>query len=462
VQLSRFCSERLAPFPVHTHRNGGLSCAVCAAPPAIIIDMRRGIMAQQARPLAVITGASSGIGYELAHLCAKNGYDLVIAADRPEIHQAAQHFRTHGVNVESVETDLATVDGVNKLYAALHGMPVDALCANAGQGLGHAFLDQDFAALKKVVDTNITGTIYLLQKIGRDMRNRGAGRILITGSIAGFIPGAFQAVYNGTKAFIDSFSFALRNELMDSGVTVTCLMPGATETDFFNRAGMRDTRVGQGPKDDPANVAEVGFNAMMRGDGDIVSGWKNKISTSLAAITPASMLAQQHRKMAEPLHDRRPHQHHHDHEPGSGLWSVMLPAGLAVAAGVALMSSSRSRQPHVGEHVDWRPNRGGMGSRHDSLRSDFGASRTTDYIPPSRNASYPDGDRLSASGSSARPSPSRPRTADSSADTGLQATAASRMPYEPSNTGRQSVGESGAFRNARVDEPRGPGSRVTE
>lgn len=420
-------------------------------------------MAQQARPLAVITGASSGIGYELAHLCAKNGYDLVIAADRPEIHQAAQHFRSHGVNVESVETDLATVDGVNKLYAALHGMPVDALCANAGQGLGHAFLDQDFAAVKKVVDTNITGTIYLLQKIGRDMRNRGSGRILITGSIAGFMPGSFQAVYNGTKAFIDSFSFALRDELLESGVTVTCLMPGATDTDFFNRAGMRDTRVGQGPKDDPANVAEVGFNAMMRGDGDIVSGWKNKMSTSLAAITPASMLAQQHRKMAEPLHDHhRRGQQHHDSDQGLGLWSVMLPAGLAVAAGVALMSSSRSRQSHlgehVGEHVDWRPGQRGMGSRDDSSRSGFGSgsSRATEYIPPSRNASYPDGDRLS---SGARATSSQPRASASSADTGLHATAATRAPFEPSNTGRQSVGESGAFRNARADDPR---NRVTE
>jgi short-subunit dehydrogenase len=422
----------------------------------LLVNQRRTIMAQQARPLAVITGASSGIGYELAHLCAKNGYDLVIAADRPEIHQAANHFRSHGVTVESIETDLATVDGVNKLYAALHGMPVDVLCANAGQGLGHAFLDQDFTAVKKVIDTNITGTVYLLQKIGRDMRSRGSGRILITGSIAGFMPGAFQAVYNGTKAFIDSFSFALRNELMESGVTVTCLMPGATETDFFDRAGMRNTRVGQGPKDDPAEVAEVGFNAMMRGDGDIVSGWKNKISTSLAAITPASMLAQQHRKMAEPLHDQhRQHLHHRDHDPGAGLWSVMLPAGLAVAAGVALMSS-RSRQPHVGEHVDWRPDQRGMGSRDYSSRSGFGSSRGTEYIPPSRNASYPDGDRLSAG---VRPAPSQPRASGSGADERLHATAATRMPYEPSNTGRQSVGESGAFRNARADDPR---NRVTE
>src|SRR6185312_9525255 len=149
-------------------------------------------------------------------------------------------------------------------------------------------------------DTNITGTIYLIQKVGRDMRARRSGRILLTGSIAGFMPGTFQAVYNGTKAFIDSFSFALRNELKDTGVTVTCLMPGATETEFFERAGMEDTKVGQSKKDDPADVAKTGFDAMMKGEGDVVSGWKNKLQSAIANVTPAGMLAEQHRKMAEP------------------------------------------------------------------------------------------------------------------------------------------------------------------
>ena len=132
------------------------------------------------------------------------------------------------------------------------------------------------------------------------MRRRGEGRILITGSIAGFMPGAFQAVYNGTKAFIDSFSFALREELAESGVTVTCLMPGPTDTAFFERADMLDTQVAQGSKDDPAEVARVGFDAMMRGDGDVVAGWRHKVQAALANITPAGILASQHRKMAEP------------------------------------------------------------------------------------------------------------------------------------------------------------------
>jgi len=174
------------------------------------------------------------------------------------------------------------------------------LLANAGHGLGHGFLDQNFDDVRHVIDTNITGTICLLQKVGRDMRARGRGRILITGSIAGFMPGSFLAVYNGTKAFMDSFSFALRNELKDTNVSVTCLMPGATDTEFFERADMMDTKVGQDKKDDPADVAKAGFDAMMRGDGDVVAGWKNNLQTAIASVTPAGMLAEQHRKMAEP------------------------------------------------------------------------------------------------------------------------------------------------------------------
>jgi uncharacterized protein len=251
------------------------------------------------RPLAVVTGASSGIGYELARLCAENGFDLVVAADRP-LAEAAQALRGLGAQVDEVETDLATVEGVDALYAAIQGRPVDALLANAGHGLGRAFLDQDFAEVRHVIDTNITGTVYLIQKVGRDMRARGRGRVLITGSIAGFMPGSFQAVYNGTKAFIDSFSFALRNELKETEVTVTCLMPGATETEFFERADMLDTKVGTQEKDDPAKVARDGFDAMMAGEGDVVSGWQNKLQTTLANVTPAGVLAEQHRKMAEP------------------------------------------------------------------------------------------------------------------------------------------------------------------
>jgi short-subunit dehydrogenase len=173
------------------------------------------------------------------------------------------------------------------------------LLANAGIGLGHAFLDQNFDQARRVIDTNITGTVYLIHKIGNDMRRRNAGRILITGSIAGFTPGSFQAVYNGSKAFLDSFSFAIREELRDTGVSITCLMPGATETEFFRRADMMDTKIGTWEKDDAAMVAKTGFEAMMRGDGDVVTGLKNKLQ-SAATVLPAGVLARQHRHQAEP------------------------------------------------------------------------------------------------------------------------------------------------------------------
>jgi short-subunit dehydrogenase len=252
------------------------------------------------RQFAIVTGASSGIGFELAKLCAQHGYDLLIAADDTGIHQAAEDFRALGAAVTALEADLATVEGVDELYRAAAGRRVDALLANAGHGLGKAFLDQDFASARHVIDTNITGTIYLIHKVGRDMRTANAGRILITGSIAGFIPGSFQAVYNASKAFIDSFSFALRNELKDTGITVTCLMPGPTETEFFERADLMDTKVGVDEKDDPAVVAKDGFEAMQAGKADVVSGWRNKVQSSVANVTPNEMLAEQHRKTTEP------------------------------------------------------------------------------------------------------------------------------------------------------------------
>jgi short-subunit dehydrogenase len=251
---------------------------------------------------AIVTGASTGIGLELARCCVREGFDVLIAADETEIERAANELRAEGGGgkIEAVQADLSTTEGVDKLYAAANGRPVDILMANAGRGLGRAFLDQEFGKARKVIDTNITGTVQLIHKVGNDMRSRNSGRILITGSVAGFTPGSYQAVYNGSKAFLDSFSFAFREELRDTELTVTCLMPGATETEFFKRADMMDTKIGTEDKDDAADVARAGFDAMMRGEGDVVTGLKNKIQSSVANVTPAGMLAKQHRKMAEP------------------------------------------------------------------------------------------------------------------------------------------------------------------
>jgi short-subunit dehydrogenase len=259
------------------------------------------------RPFAAVTGASTGIGFELAKCCAEHGYDLLIAADEPRIHEAATELAELGTAVEAVEVDLATHEGVQRFYAAAQGRPIDALLANAGRGLGQGFLDQSFADIERVVDTNVMGTLLLIHLVGRDMRARGSGQILVTGSIAGYMPGTFQAVYNGTKAFLDSFAAALREELTDSGVTVTCLMPGVTNTEFFARAGMEDTKLAAGRKADPAKVARMGFAAMLEGEADVVAGWKNKLQVAASGVMPAGVLAKQHRKQAEPGSARDKH-----------------------------------------------------------------------------------------------------------------------------------------------------------
>lgn len=251
------------------------------------------------KPLAVVTGASTGIGLELARLCADDGYDLIIAADT-ELDSATADLGARGARVEAIMTDLGTPKGVDELIAAIEGRPVAVLMANAGHGLGGGFLDQDLGEVQSIIDVNISGTIALIHTVGRDMRQRNDGKILITGSIAGFIPGSFHAVYNGSKAFVDSFSWALRNELKDTEVTVTCLMPGATETEFFERAEMADTEVGKSDKADAAKVAKDGYDAMNKGEAGVVSGIMNKVQVAIARMVPNATMAEAHRKTAEP------------------------------------------------------------------------------------------------------------------------------------------------------------------
>lgn len=252
------------------------------------------------RPLAVVTGASSGIGLELARCAAQDGYDVIAAADT-SLDAAARELQPSGVQLTPVLCDLATEEGVNRLLEAIGARTVSVLVANAGHGLGRAFLDQDFGAIRHVIDTNITGTTYLIHNVAQRMVANGAGRILITGSIAGYMPGSFQAVYNGTKAFIDSFALALANELKDTGVTVTCLMPGVTDTEFFERADLMDTQVGtQENKMDAGEVAEIGWKAMLKGETDVVAGLKNKLQVAMSGVLPKEVAAEQHRKMAEP------------------------------------------------------------------------------------------------------------------------------------------------------------------
>lgn len=249
----------------------------------------------------VITGASSGIGLELTKLAAKDGVALLLVADR-DLSEAESAAKAHGASqVETLETDLGTRDGIEKLVETIGERPVDALIANAGHGLGDAFLTQKWKDIAHVIDTNVKGTVSLVHKIGGDMALRDEGRILVTGSIAGDMPGAYQLVYNSTKAFVNDFCVGLANELKATDVVVSCLMPGVTDTHFFDRAGMEDTEAGQMKnKADPAKVARDGYDALLKGETQEVSGFMNKVQDVFAGLLPDELVAQMHRRLAKP------------------------------------------------------------------------------------------------------------------------------------------------------------------
>jgi short-subunit dehydrogenase len=260
------------------------------------------------KPFAVVTGASSGIGFELAKQFATNDYDLLITAEDAELQTAATELRALGAEVEAIQVDLATDGAVDELYARItaSGRPVDAIALNAGIGAGGSFAgpDDDRTPLEKeltIVDLNVRSTVHLAKHVITDMVARDEGKVLFTSSIASTMPGAFQAVYNASKSFVQSFALALRNELKDTNVSITALMPGPTDTEFFERADMLDTKVGAGDKDDPADVARDGFEALMAGDERVVSAsLKTKAQGRAGRFMPDSAKAEMHRKMAEP------------------------------------------------------------------------------------------------------------------------------------------------------------------
>lgn len=256
------------------------------------------------RPLAVVTGASSGIGYELAKQFAQNGFDLLVTSTGPSINEAAQTFEGLGGFVETVQADLATYDGVETLYNKIKatGRPVDAIAINAGVGVGGEFArETDLKDELNLINLNVVSSVHLAKRVVKDMVERGNGRILFTSSIAALMPGPFEAVYAASKAFLHSFSEALRNELKDTGVTVTALMPGPTDTNFFHRADMDDTKVGASKKDDPAEVAKQGFDALMAGKDDIIAGsLKTKLQGTVSKVLPETVNAEQHRNLSEP------------------------------------------------------------------------------------------------------------------------------------------------------------------
>lgn len=253
------------------------------------------------KALAVVTGASSGIGLELAKEFARRGFDLAIVADSPKIHQAAGEIRALGANVDAVQIDLSTYEGVEQFYSGI-GRPVDAIAINAGVGVGGDFTRQtNLEAELKLIDLNVKSTVHLAKLALKDMLANNRGRVLFTASIASAAPGPFEAVYAASKAFVFSFSEALRNELRDTEITITALMPGATETNFFHRAGMDETKVGQSKKDDPAEVAREGVEALLSDKDRVVAGsFKNKLFAAAGRLAPEAA-ADMHRKEAEPI-----------------------------------------------------------------------------------------------------------------------------------------------------------------
>jgi short-subunit dehydrogenase len=257
--------------------------------------------------LAVITGASSGIGLELARYFARDKFDVVVAAEDDGIHSAASDLEALGGGVQAVQVDLAKPEGVDELYGriAALGRPIDAVALNAGIGAGGAFADgareTELEQELRLVDLNVRSTVHLAKYVVRDMVARGHGRVLFTSSIAATMPGSFQAVYNASKSFVQSFALALRDELKDSGVTVTALMPGPTETNFFRRAKMMDTRIGTSDKDDPREVARLGYEAMMAGkERAVAASLSTKLQGRGSRLLPDRLKARMHRAMAEP------------------------------------------------------------------------------------------------------------------------------------------------------------------
>lgn len=255
------------------------------------------------RKLAVVTGASTGIGYELARYAVEQRHDLLIVADEAQIEAAADKLRRLGGTVQALQADLATPDGVDALWAAIGDQPVDVLCANAGRALGQAFHDQDWLGIERLIALNLVQTTLTLHRAGLHMKARGRGRILVTGSIGGFVAGPYDAVYNATKGYLNSLCYALRDEWQDSGVSITCLMPGPVDTPIFHREGndLADTPIAaSNSKSDPAEVARHGWDAMMAGKAGTVPGFAAKLITMLSGVVPQNLLSKLHALQARP------------------------------------------------------------------------------------------------------------------------------------------------------------------
>lgn len=253
---------------------------------------------------AVVTGASSGIGYALAEELAEMGYDLLIVAESAEIQTAGYALRKYGHRVETAQVDLSTYEGVERVYSHIEafGKPVDILAVNAGVGYGGDFVrDENLDRVLKMIQLNVMSSVHLAKRVLEDMVLRDEGRVLFTSSVASYMAGSYEAVYSATKAFLESFAQGIRNELKDTKVTVTTLQPGATETKFFERAELEDTRIGASKKDDSRQVAHQGLMALAQGRSYVIAGSpKNRVMAGMAKFMPQTVTAQEHRMLSKP------------------------------------------------------------------------------------------------------------------------------------------------------------------
>lgn len=254
-------------------------------------------------PLALVTGASSGIGFRFAELLAADGYDLVIVADDPEIFSAADNLKNQDLSVRPIQADLRTEIGIQNTSDAISSgrRPLSVAVLNAGIGRGGTFVDTPLQDTLAVIDTNVRATVHLTKIVLEEMATHGQGRILFTSSVASLTPGPYQAAYNASKTFVQSFAQALQSELHDSPITVTSLMPGPTQTNFFHRAHMDDTAMARSKKDDPAEVARQGYSALMKGRRRVVAASPmSKMLAIVATFIPDPVKAAAHRLAAKP------------------------------------------------------------------------------------------------------------------------------------------------------------------
>lgn len=261
-------------------------------------------MAENNNRYALITGATNGIGYELAKLFAQDGYNLIIVARTEEdLQQRADEFsKQYGIKVVSITKDLFNPEAAFELYDEVKAkdLLIDVLVNDAGQGQYGLFVDSDIRRQLDIIQLNVSSLTVLTHLFLKDMVARNEGKVLQLGSIASELPGPWQAVYHATKAYVLSLTEALIRELKDTNITLTTLQPGATDTDFFNKADMQESKILDTKLSDPVKVAKDGYEALMKGDDKIVSGFKNKAMVASSNIMPDTAVAAQMDKMQQP------------------------------------------------------------------------------------------------------------------------------------------------------------------